>query len=177
MKEIYTEHLVLRPTCVADAEDIQGYFDDWEIIKWLRPPVPWPYPEAGALFYVTELADKPLYHSFAIRLKESEQVIGTIRMEEIVHDGQKMAERGYCLDRRYWGKGLMSEAAGAINEWAFATLDVVAILSYNAVGNEASHRIKQKQGFVFDGVHETVPAYHNGCNQEERWLLWCEGRK
>ena len=100
---IKTADLTLQPTQLSDAPDIQDYFNNWEIIKWMRPPVPWPYPDDGAVQYLQSLQKKPSYRSFSIRLKDTSKVIGTIRYECHDDDGTIYAERGFVLAQPYWG--------------------------------------------------------------------------
>ena len=42
-----TPRLLLRPLELADAEQIQIVFPHWEIVRYLAPQVPWPYPADG----------------------------------------------------------------------------------------------------------------------------------
>lgn len=60
-------------------------------------------------------------------------------------------ERGsihYTLATKLWGKGLMTEAARAVCDWAFAALpDLATIETSVAVANVASARVLQKLGF------------------------------
>ena len=182
MDSIKTKRLLLCPSALADANDIQAYFNDWEIIKWMRPPaVPWPYPEDGAVHYLNGLKDKPAYHSFSILLSGSDKVIGTIRFEHHEEKDLVYAMRGFTLNRQHWGKGLMREAADALNEHIFTKTDIKEIRANNTVGNIASSKIKQKQGFICSGIFEVGPPYHSGSTQEEKWFLskdnWEKPRK
>ena len=165
---IKTKRLVLRPSILSDADNIQAYFNDWEIIKWMRPPVPWPYPEDGAVQYLKSLQDNPSYHSSSILLSGSDKVIGTIRFERHEEMDLVYAVRGFTLNPGYWGKGLMSEAADALNDYIFTKTDIKEIRASNVVGNIASRRIKEKQGFIYSGIFDIDPPYHNGSKQEER---------
>ena len=50
-----TERLLLRPLELADAPQIQAIFPQWEIVKYLTTQVPWPYPEDGALTFMSAI--------------------------------------------------------------------------------------------------------------------------
>jgi RimJ/RimL family protein N-acetyltransferase len=41
---LQTSRLILRPLELADAEQAQVLFPHWEIVRYLRKIVPWPYP-------------------------------------------------------------------------------------------------------------------------------------
>ena len=166
-----TKSLTLKPTILSDAADIQAYFNNWDIIKWLRPPVPWPYPENGAIQHLQDVAKNTAWHSFSIRMHGSEKVIGSIRYERHQDEDSVYAERGFILDPHYWGKGLASEAADAVNDLVFKTTDITEIRANNAVGNIPSSKIKQKQGFILQEIMDVDPPYHGGITKEERWGL------
>jgi len=51
-----TPRLLLRPLELADAAQIQILFPHWEIVRYLRNAIPWPYPADGALQYVRDMA-------------------------------------------------------------------------------------------------------------------------
>jgi ribosomal-protein-alanine N-acetyltransferase len=42
--ELHTKRLLLRPLQLADAEQAQRLFPQWEIVKFLNSKVPWAYP-------------------------------------------------------------------------------------------------------------------------------------
>jgi RimJ/RimL family protein N-acetyltransferase len=47
-----TQRLILRPLVPADAPAIQRRFPRWEIVRYLNPRVPWPYPDDGAIRFI-----------------------------------------------------------------------------------------------------------------------------
>jgi ribosomal-protein-alanine N-acetyltransferase len=51
-----TARLLLRPIELADAEQIQAIFPQWEIVKHLANKIPWPYPPNGALTFLRDIA-------------------------------------------------------------------------------------------------------------------------
>ena len=48
---LHTPRLLLQPLQLADAEQIQPLFGQWEVVRYLNAQVPWPYPADGALGY------------------------------------------------------------------------------------------------------------------------------
>ena len=59
---------------------------------------------------------------------------------------------GYCLDNRAWGQGFATEAAGAMLQWAYDTLDLNRVQSGADTRNRASERVLEKLGFVREGT-------------------------
>ena len=168
-----TNRLILRPPLLSDAGDIQGYFNNWEIIQWMPTVVPWPYPDDGALIHLQEIIPKQdeSYYYACILLKSIGSVIGTIRFEVKKEANILFAERGFCLSQEHWGNGLMSEASDATNHCAFTHTDISEMRAFNALGNVRSRAIKQKQGFILQGTPIAEPPYNGGEAVEEKWVL------
>ena len=59
---------------------------------------------------------------------------------------------GYCFDDTAWGQGFATEAAGAVLQWAFGTLDLNRVQSGADTRNRASERVLEKLGFVREGT-------------------------
>ena len=64
----------------------------------------------------------------------------------------RSASLGYCLDDAAWGQGYATEAAGALLEWAFETLDLNRVQSETDTRNTASARVLEKLGFLREGT-------------------------
>ena len=59
------------------------------------------------------------------------------------------ASLGYYLARRYWGKGLASEASRALIDVAFTRLGLECVEADAEEGNTASEHILRKCGFKY----------------------------
>jgi RimJ/RimL family protein N-acetyltransferase len=55
-------------------------------------------------------------------------------------------EIGYRLARAYWARGLASEAAGAVRDYAFGVLALPRLVSIIDPNNSASIRVAEKNG-------------------------------
>jgi RimJ/RimL family protein N-acetyltransferase len=53
----------------------------------------------------------------------------------------RSATMGYCLDDAAWGQGFATEAAGALLQWAFDTLDLNRVQAETDTRNTASSRV------------------------------------
>jgi ribosomal-protein-alanine N-acetyltransferase len=62
------------------------------------------------------------------------------------------AEVGYVLAQRYWGRGFMTEAAGAVVEWVIAQPEIHRVWATVDLDNVASQRVLEKVGMVREGV-------------------------
>ncbi len=64
----------------------------------------------------------------------------------------RSATMGYCLDDAAWGHGFATEAAGALLQWAFDTLDLNRVQAETDTRNTASCRVLEKLQFVREGT-------------------------
>ena len=63
-------------------------------------------------------------------------------------------EVGYRLARRSWGRGIATEAAAALVDYAFRVLGLPRTVAVVYPENRASRRVLEKLGFVHDGLRE-----------------------
>ena len=141
---IETPRLLLRP---LHEEDAQMMFDNWasdpEVTRYLF----WnAHEDISMTRYVLsrweEEEKDPSCIRFGIEVKEDHQLIGSIDVVRYV-DG--VPEVGYCMSRRYWGKGIMTEACKAFLECLKNRgFHKVIICAY--VDNIGSNRVIQKCG-------------------------------
>ena len=90
------------------------------------------------------------YH-FAIETLDSSDFTGSITVRSKT---PKSADFGYWLGFPYWGKGYMTEAIKLISYFTFTRLAADEVQAGVFVGNLASRRVLEKNGFRFDGVLE-----------------------
>jgi RimJ/RimL family protein N-acetyltransferase len=165
-----TARLILRPLEDRDAPAVQRIFPQWAVVKHLLAKVPWPYPDDGAATNMAECLEKrargeALY--WAITLKGGDdELVGRIDLRPDAGDHEM---RGFWLDPRLSGQGLMTEAADAVTALAFEALGWPELWVTNAFSNVASRRIKQKQGF--ERMQVTPDRFVSGPDDKEVWRL------
>jgi ribosomal-protein-alanine N-acetyltransferase len=77
-------------------------------------------------------------------------------------EGEPCIELGYDLASEYWGRGLATEAACAVRDYAFATLGLDRLVSLIRADNRASQRVAEKVGmerlhtFMGRGIEYTL---------------------
>lgn len=116
-------------------------------------------PNAGWASHVTlkdsKIRIKKLFipnNTWKITLRDEGVAIGSIGFEK---DPRRIdvrgLELGYSLARKYWGKGIMTEAAFAVVDYAFKNTDVEIISITTSPHNERSKRVIEKLGFIYEG--------------------------
>ncbi|OBA81277.1 GNAT family acetyltransferase [Mycobacterium sp. 1164966.3] len=86
--------------------------------------------------------------TWAIALRHSDELIGLTSCRRPVRHS---VEIGYCIGRRWWGKGLMSEALAMLLAALEADPDVYRVWATCNVDNDRSARLLERAGFVLEG--------------------------
>ena len=100
--------------------------------------------------YIAGYAEKTS-NRWAIALKDTDTLIGTCGYYWWNVD-HSITELGYDLAKSYWGKKVMTQAVQASVKWAFETLGVNRIQATVMVGNLASAKVLEKNGFLQEGT-------------------------
>ena len=150
---ILTDRLVLRKLAYGDEEDIfNNYASDEEVPKYMT----WlPHSDISVTkhlvnMWVSDYIDDRCSR-FVLVDKDINQVIGMI---DIVHFYEGNAvEIGYVLSRKYWNRGLMTEACQTFINYLF-NKGIKKIFIQAHVDNIGSNRVIEKCGFRF--THQEV---------------------
>jgi len=79
--------------------------------------------------------------------KQTGNFIGSCLIRPYDNQPGKM-EIGYSMDQVYWNKGIATEMATALVDYAFAGLDTKEIIGITTLDNVASQRVLEKAGLV-----------------------------
>ncbi|HUE72216.1 MAG TPA: GNAT family N-acetyltransferase, partial [Pirellulaceae bacterium] len=146
-----TERLVLRPFTLADAPLVQILAGDKDVASTTRL-IPHPYPDGLAVSWISTLPSKYQQGdgvNFAITLKEG-ALIGSIGL--ILSLADHHGELGYWIGKPYWNSGYCTEAAAAMLQFAFDTLDLERVFAKYMGRNPASGRVLAKLGMTQEGI-------------------------
>jgi len=157
----------------GDAPAIQEHFPHWNIIKNLSSGVPWPYPEDRAIKHITEVClpgmEKGTVMAWAICERDNpEQLIGV--MDYFPNDRGDLGNRGFWLAIPYQGRGYMTEATHAVQDYLFIELGIAQLILANSVDNKASSMIKRKSGATLLRIASNS-QHHSGITESEIWRL------
>ncbi|AIY06891.1 alanine acetyltransferase [Planococcus sp. PAMC 21323] len=93
-----------------------------------------------------------LSYSFGIFENESDLLVGTISLVQVIRGPMQSAILGYALDKAYNNRGYMTEAIELTVAYAFKKLALHRIEAGVMPGNEASIRVLEKAGFHREGI-------------------------
>ena len=169
---LHTPRLILRPLELADAEKAQVLFPHWEIVRYIRNAVPWPYPSDGCYTFYRDVSLPAVARgdewAWTLRLKSApSQLIGAISLFRSETDN-----RGFWLGLPWQRQGLMTEAADAVTDYWFNVLKMPFMRVPKAKDNFASCRISEKQGMRMIGMEDR--DYVSGRLPSEIWEITAE---
>ena len=164
-----TARLILRPLSLGDEAAIQRIFPQWEIVRWLDAGVPWPYPDDGARYFLEQVALPQMaagtaWHWGIFRREAPDDLIGEITLQDVTDH-----HRGFWIDPHWQGHGYASEAAEAVTEFWFETLNRPVLRVPKAAANVASRRISEKQGMR--AIGQFTGELVSGLYEFELWEL------
>ena len=147
-----TERLLLRPGWVEDAALLAATIANPAIVRNLAT-APWPYGEAEATAFLTDLmaqshaANLPNFLIF-LRTHAEPRLIGGCGLAQTA-DGD--IEMGYWIAPSHWGLGFAHEAGRALVQIARDGLRLKTLHAGHFTDNPASGKVLRKLGFVPTG--------------------------
>ena len=165
---LQTTRLLLRPFTNGDApqdiEDAFHYRNDNEFIRYL-PHIPHPFTRTDAEQFVTTNIEEPWsqYPTFAVTLDR--HLIGTVNLE--IDPDTRTAMLGYAISRDRWGEGIAPEAARAVIDWAFETLDLTRIWASTDARHTRSRRVLEKLGLRYEETRHADHVDRDGAPVDE----------
>jgi [ribosomal protein S5]-alanine N-acetyltransferase len=153
-RELETNRLKLRRFQLSDSEAMfRNWASDTEVTKYLT----WPshkdvsVSESVLKEWITQYK-KDKFYQLAIVLKSNgnEPIgsIGIVKMDERIN----MVHVGYCIGKKWWHKGITSEALSALIDFFFKEVKVNRIESMHDPRNSNSGKVMEKCGLIYEGT-------------------------
>lgn len=145
-EQILTERLSLCRLRYEDAEEIfYTYASKPDVTRFVSWPTHQTLKDTNAfLQYAVHAWDSGTDYSFAIRLKESNRLIGSIG---VINENGKL-QFGYVLSPTQWNKGYATEACTRLMHLLRTQRGVYRIQSFVDSENVSSARVLVKSGLV-----------------------------
>lgn len=149
--ELKTKRLILRRFKESDAEQMYtNWASDPEVTRYLT----WaPHESADAtrelLKLWAEWYNKSDYYNWAIEY--GGELIGNISLV-YVDEHSERGGIGYCMAKKFWGKGIMTEAFCEVLRFCFEEVGFYRIEGSHAEANVGSSRVMEKCGLRYEGT-------------------------
>ena len=149
---LHTARLRLRPFTDADADALFALHSSAHVLRYWDAP-PWSERARAERFVEAcgQMADEGTGARLAIDRVPDGAFLGWCSLTRWNPD-YRSAALGYCLGDAVWGHGYATEAARALLEWAFDTLDLNRVQAETDTRNVASARVLEKIGFLREGT-------------------------
>lgn len=161
--KLETERLLLRPFTLKDAGAMyRNWASDPEVTKYLM----WP-PHENLDVTRTVLKswiynyNREDYYQWAIELKAVGEPIGSIGVNAYDND-TGMVHMGYCIGRKYWNRGYVTEALKRLIDYFFEEVGCHRVQSAHEPANPASGRVMEKAGMTYEGTLRQVGVSNRG---------------
>jgi RimJ/RimL family protein N-acetyltransferase len=149
---LHTVRLRLRPFNDADANALFALHTNVNVLCYWDSP---PWSDRGRADRFIEACARMAEGGTGMRLavdRDSDGAfIGWCSLARWNPDFRS-ASLGYCFDDAAWGHGYATEAARAMLQWAFDTLELNRVQAETDTRNAASARVLEKLGFVREGT-------------------------
>lgn len=142
----------LKEWHISDASDLAEAINNKKILDNLRDGIPFPYTVSDAEFYIKSALDAKQDSQYAWAIVVDGKVIGSIGIFRKDNIHQRTAEVGYYIAEEYWGKGIGTRALKEACNYVFVNTDIIRIFAEPFAYNNASCRILEKSGFVYEGT-------------------------
>lgn len=151
-KQIITKRLVLRKFSLDDTFFVfKNWTSDKDVVKYLKWQVHLDANVTKKIIsqWVNNYSVSNFY-KWAITLKENtNEPIGDICVNALDENTQT-ATVGYCLGKRYWNKGIMTEALNAVINFLFNEVKLNKIEATHDVNNVNSGKVMEKCGMKYE---------------------------
>lgn len=157
MIELKGKNIVLKNLTPGDADKLLQYYKKNK--KHLAPFEP----SRDSSFYTLENQRALLNESYRQLLNgtnielgifKSDNLIGKIRLSNIVYGSLKSGVLGYSIDEDEQGKGYMKESVRLFLNYAFNECDLHRVEASALVNNEKSRKVLESVGFKLAGINE-----------------------
>lgn len=152
MPTLETERFILRKLSIDDTDDMYEYAKEYSVTKYLT----WsPHSDKGCtldyLMYLQNRYKTGDFFDWAIVCKDNGKMIGTCGFTRFRFQ-HNCGEIGYVLNPAYHGKGIATEVVGRVIRYGFENLALERIEGKFMVENQASRRVMEKNGMIFEGI-------------------------
>lgn len=177
-KFIETERLFLRKFKLTDAEEMYKNWAndddvtrhmDWATHKNINETMDVPAE------YIFD-SDKDNYYHWCIELKDTNEAVGSIGAFRLIED-LSLFEVGYSIGKKFWNKGITTEAMHAIIKFFFEEVGVNRIEARHDTKNPASGVVMKKSGMQFEGILRQARKNNTGISDYAVYAILNEDYK
>ena len=150
--KLETRRMVLRRLLASDLKDIFEYATDEAVARYTLWEAHKTLDETRTFIgFANAMPKRGEGMVWGVYHKADHKLIGTCGFGAYAPQHAR-AELGFALSKKYWRRGLMTEASNCILQYLFMTLGLNRVEARCDMENTASARVLQKLGMSFEGV-------------------------
>ena len=162
--------ILLRRPRLEDAEALFARIaSDPQVTEYLSWPPHRDVTETRRV--ISELFNIGADHTWVITLRDTGDVIGELGYRR---PQPHAAELGYCLARRWWGQGLMSEAVRVLLDALARDPALYRVSAACHVSNTRSARLLERAGLALEGRLTRYAVFPNLSSEPQDGLLYAK---
>lgn len=144
---VETSRMLIRQLTVDDLGELAVMLADPEVMRHSIRGVLTEEETRGFISWCIGLYERFGYGPFALEEKSSSALIGFCGLSPETVGGVEEVHVGYRLARRFWGKGLATEAVRAVVANGFQQCGLKSVIAIVEPDHPASRRVVEKAGF------------------------------
>lgn len=178
MPELVTARLTLRPLRPSDVDALVSIYTDREVTRYFSAPVPTRKAVRGVVERRLHRTLAPGMGSWTVLWNGT--VLGLCHLWPSAQLPGNVAEAGWLLGRKFWGRGFATEAAAAVLDHGRYRLGFPAVWALVHRDNKASLAVTERlgmldvgEGFYHGGPHRVLTALAGvtgGLHHVELWV-------
>ncbi|MCE7065412.1 GNAT family N-acetyltransferase [Dyadobacter sp. CY326] len=145
IKTIATEDFILTKMTEADGDKYYRLSNNANVMKFVTGHA-LDREESDKMLrtFLAEYGDDTFLGRYLIESRATGELIGTAKLDS---DGNEV-EIGYRIMEEHWGKGIATEIARGLINFAKQKMSAEQVIAYVNVGNAASIRVLEKVGMI-----------------------------
>jgi ribosomal-protein-alanine N-acetyltransferase len=145
-----TERLVAAPIGMSRLEELAEMNRDERVMEWLGGSAAEPDETRS---WIEEKAAHWRHYGVGVWVLDDAQtgaLVGRAGLQHTDVQGVDEVELLYALRPEFWGRGLATEAGGALLGLAFSAASLPSVVAYTLPHNVRSRRVMEKLGFTYE---------------------------
>ncbi|MDH6188251.1 ribosomal-protein-alanine N-acetyltransferase [Streptomyces sp. CZ24] len=131
--------------------------------------------EEGFDNYLARL-EQPAHEGFVICLRSTDEIVGGVNINNIVHGSFQNGCLGYTAYRSTAGHGYMTEGLRLVIQYAFDKLGLHRLEANIQPDNTSSLNLVKRLGFRREGYSAAFQFINGAWRDHERWAITTESR-
>ena len=138
----------VRSYRAGDVDALAVLAADPLVSRWMTAGFPHPYTRADAAAFVAIATAGDMPQHFAIEVDGA--YAGGAGLLALAGEHRGVAQFGYWLGRRYWGRGIATDAARTLSRYGLRTAGFRRLEATVFAPNRASAHVLEKAGFTLE---------------------------